>query len=223
VADTLSHHQAGDGQAEHSRPGLEWIALLAFLGVVALGVVVIVIALTASRSRGQAEAQAVPTVSLDIPTAREAYVPAVEAIRQRDVGAELATGSGAWTPTINPAALEAGRTGWTFYFYLPASHEMAAVVVDQGGRARIAEVDAWETPPELLDDSLWEVDSPQAVSDLLASCQSVLDEDETAGVLLRLSAAAEHHRLIWQTQVVLSGDNQVVCEVDIDATTGQVR
>jgi hypothetical protein len=221
VADTLSRRQADNRQKE--RPRLEWIALLAFLGVVALGVVVILVALTVSRSRSQGEAQAPPTVSLDIPTAREAYVPAVEAIRERDVGAQLAVASGAWTPAIDSAELEAGRTGWTFHFYLPASGEMAAVVVDQGGRAYITGVEAWETPPELLDDSLWEVDSPQAMTDLLASCQSVLDENETAGVLLRLSAAAEQRRLLWQTQVVLIDDGQVICEVNVDATTGQVR
>jgi hypothetical protein len=221
VEDALSHRQAEDRPAERSRPGLETIALLAFLGVVVLGLLVIGIALIASRARSQAQTQAPAAVSLDVPTAREAYVPAVETIRERDVGAQLASGTGAWTPTIDPAQLESGRTGWTYYFYLPASGEMASVIVDRGGSVHIGDVETWETPPELLDDSLWEVDSPQAVSNLLASCQTVLDEEEGAWVQARISAAAEHRRLLWQTQVI--NDNQVVCEVNVDATTGQVR
>jgi hypothetical protein len=223
VDDSLAHDQAEDQQKKRSALGLEWIALLGFLGVLALGLVVIITALVINRTRAQALSQAPSAANLEVPTAREAYVPAVETIRERDVGARLATGAGAWNPTIDPGELAAGRTGWTFHFYLPASGEMAAVVVDRGGSTHIAEVSEWETPPDLLDDSLWEVDSSQAVSNLLASCQSVLDENEGAGVQLRLSAAAEHRRLLWQTQVVLIDDNQVVCEVNVDATTGQVR
>jgi hypothetical protein len=224
VADSFPRSQAEDQQTERSGRGPEWIALVGFLGVLAFGLVVIMVALAVSRTRARAEAQAPPAVSLEIPTAREAYVPAVETIRERDVGARLATGVGVWTPTIDPAELAAGRTGWTFFFYLPATGEMASVVVDQGGSTHVAEVEAWETPPDLLDDSLWEVDSSQAVSNLLATCQSFLDENEGAAeVQARLSAAAEHRRLLWQTQIVLTDDNQVVCEVNVDATTGQVR
>jgi hypothetical protein len=184
----------------------------------------IVVAFLVIRGVGQSRdaAAAGPQPSYDVPTAREAYLPAVEAIRTRDPGAQLASGVGAWTPTIDPVYLNAGRTGWTFHFYLPSSQQMATVIVDRGGQARIPEVLAWETPPDLLDDRDWQIDSSQAATLFLQTCRAALDSQPDLQAQMRLSASADLGRLMWQARVV-TGENQPVCEVNIDAETGQVR
>jgi hypothetical protein len=190
-------------------------ALLLIGAVIVLGVLLL-------RAFGQQETAEPPRQpSYDVPTAREAYVHAVQQIREYDLGAQLASGAGAWTPVIDPVYLDAGRTGWTFHFYLPASHEMATVIVDRGGSTRVAEVQPWETPPSLLDDQGWQVDSSQAIGAFLDSCQAALDQPDVQ-VQMRLSTAAENQRLMWQAGAV-TRENQSVCEVRVDATTGQVR
>ncbi len=158
-----------------------------------------------------------------VPTAREAYPPAVEVIRAEDPGALLASGAGAWTPVINTANLSAGRTGWTFHFYLPASNRMAWVVVDRERTARITRIDEWETRPDLLDDQAWQVDSAQAVQIALQTCQSALDAHPDAVVEARLSMAASNRALVWLVSVTPPASPELACQVSVDATTGRPR
>jgi hypothetical protein len=164
-----------------------------------------------------------PQADFSDPTAREAYVPAVELIRQTDPGAILASGGGAWTPDINTTQLDAGRTGWTFFFYLPDYQEMAQVVVDKGGTAHLAERQAWETPPDVIDDQRWTVDSPAAVVKLVESCSEVLDAEPDAGVHARLSMASENRTILWQMSVQSEANPLSACEVNVDAITGVIR
>jgi hypothetical protein len=208
-----------DDQGQGYRQWL--IAGLAVLGLLALGAIVIggMVAL-ASAGRQPETAGMAPQVDFSIPTAREAYVPAVNLIRQEDARATLASGAGAWTPVINPDQLNAGRTGWTFHFYLPTFNQMATVVVDRGGVAHITELKPWETPPDLLQDQGWQVDSPQALSQMLASCQDTLNTQPDAQVEARLSTAASNRRLMWQVKVFSPENPLAMCEVRLDATTG---
>ncbi len=160
----------------------------------------------------------------EVPTAREAYVPAVEAIRAVDPLAELAAGAGAWSPLIDTVQLEAGRTGWTFFFYLPNSGEMARVVVDRGKVAHVVSRQPWETPPTLLSDQGWLVDSPQAISRLLEVCRDTISSAGTdAHVEVWLSTAAENRTLLWQARVVPIGAPEDACEARVDALTGAPR
>ena len=169
-----------------------------------------------------------PAAAPGQPTAREAYVPAVELIRQRDPGARLSSAAAAWTPVIDRAALEAGRGGWTFFFYLPGTQEtapaMAAVVVDQPGEARLAQAIPWETPPTLLSDQGWQADSPQAIALLPEACKGLPERDPGAQAAMRLSADASLGGLVWEVQITPGPQGlQEGCEVKVDATTGQVR
>ncbi len=165
-----------------------------------------------------------PPPDFEVPTAREAYVPAVEAIRAVDPLAELAAGAGVWTPFINRVQLEAGRTGWTFFFYLPNYGEMAQVVVDRGKVAHVVNRVSWQTPPSLLSDQGWLVDSPQAISRLLEVCRETLNEaGQDARVEVWLSTADEHRTLLWQARVVPLGAPQEACEARVDAVTGALR
>jgi hypothetical protein len=174
---------------------------------------------TASR---QVEATP-PPPDRSVPTAREAYPPAVEAIRAEDPGALLASSAGVWTPVIDAASLGEGRTSWTFHFYLPSSNRMAWVVVARDGAARIVRADSWETPPDLLDDQGWQVDSAQAMQTALQTCQATLDTHPDSVVEARLSMAASNRALVWRITVTPPGNPDLACAVAVDATTGQFR
>lgn len=163
------------------------------------------------------------TISYDIPTAREAYVPAVTLIRQQDPGAQLASATGAWMPVIDRALLRNGRTGWTFAFYLPGSNQMALVIVDRVTGPRLASSEPWASPPELLDDQAWQIDSGGAgMEAFMQMCGSMLDAQPDSWVQITLSTAAENSWLLWQYQLMAS-DGSVACQVSVDASSGQVR
>ncbi len=165
----------------------------------------------------------VETVSYDIPTAREAYVPAVTLIREQDPGAQLASATGAWTPVVDRALLKNGRTGWTFAFYLPATGQMALVIVDRVTGPRIAHREDWASPPDLLDDQTWQIDSGGAgMNAFVDTCGGTLDAQPDGQVQATLTMAAENRWLLWQYQL-LAPDGTVSCQVSVDASSGQVR
>jgi hypothetical protein len=187
------------------------LAVLVVLGGVALG--------AAFMLRPQTPT-VVPTVSYDIPTAREAYPAAINLIRGQDVGALLVSAEGAWTPNINMTQLAAGRTGWTFYFYLPAKEQMASVIADTKSGVRIATARPWQTAPKVLDDRSWVADSSIGMNLFLQKCGGEIRDNRE--VISRMSTAVENGTLLWQRQVV-TPDKQVVCEADTDARTGQPK
>ena len=202
---------------------IEQLLALMFVTVVVFGALAVAGLLMVRASSSQPPAESPIQPSYDIPTAREAYVPAVVVARQWDLGAELASAAGAWTPVIDPLQLSSGRTGWTFHFYFPGRGEMATVIVDQVENAWLSDVQPWETPPRLRADEDWQIDSPEAARLLLEQCQAALDAHPDAQVEIRLSTAAANRRLLWQGQVILPDELETACEVSIDATTGQVR
>jgi len=166
---------------------------------------------------------AAPQADFAEPTAREAYVPAVELIRQTDPGATLSSGAGVWSAHLNTVQLDAGRTGWTFFFFLPDTGEMARVVVDRDGVARLADRQPWETPPDVLEDQRWMVDSPAAVVKLLESCAEVVQGQPDASVRARLTMAAENRTILWQMSAQSEADPLTTCDVNVDAITGVIR
>lgn len=198
------------------------LILIGLAAVVVLGAITVGVLVGLSMLGRGAESPAPNQPSFDVPTAREAYLPAVDLIRQSDPGAQLASGAGAWTPGVDPVYLQSGRTGWTFSFYLPASQEMAEVVVNRGGSAAIVEVQDWETPPMLLDDQGWQIDSPQALGMFLSVCQEEVNAAPDITVQTRLSASAQFNNLIWQ-MVATNDAGERVCVVSVDASTGQYR
>ena len=156
----------------------------------------------------------------DVLTAREAYVAAIEVIRDADPGAVLASAAGAWTPNIVAPNVIGGRTGWTFHFFLPSTSEMAWVLVDRGGGARIDDVQDWETTPSLIDDQGWQVDSGEAVLRAFDRCDITTVPAEMS-LDARLSLAASAGSALWRISVDAPGASP--CVVRIDATTGAVR
>lgn len=164
-----------------------------------------------------------PQPDLDVPTAREAYPAAVEMARTQDAGAQLMSAAGGWTPTIKLDNLNTGRTSWTFHFYLPSSQTVIWVAVARGNSAQIAQVLPWDTPPPVLDDQGWVVDSAQAVDLALQRCRGALNDDPQASVEARLSLSAAGRAILWHVSVLPSDPEEEPCEADIDATLGVVR
>src|SRR5574341_1905569 len=96
------------GRRALNPPVLIGIILLA-VGLIAVCAIAVILFLS-SQPPQQTQTPAGAPPDLAVPTAREAYPPAVELIRQEDAGAELASAAGAWTPVIAPGNLENGRT-----------------------------------------------------------------------------------------------------------------
>jgi hypothetical protein len=199
------------------------VLIVIVLGVILLAVVCVAVYLLFFQGDRSGVVQSIPQPELDIPTAREAYVAAVDVVRQTDQGAQLASGVGAWTPTIAQNNLDAGRTGWTFHFYMPTTSTIAWVVVSRGGGARVTRVDDWETPPSLLDDQSWQIDSGQAVLTAMQTCQPTLDAHPDATIEARLSLAAANRALVWRISVTPADPGVSPCVVSMDATTGSAR
>ncbi|MBN1312155.1 MAG: hypothetical protein JXB30_12115 [Anaerolineae bacterium] len=189
-----------------------------------IGIVVALPRLSSLLSGSSGEAASGETVSYDIPTAREAYVPAVTLIRSQDAGAQLASATGAWTPVINRAQLGSGRTGWTFAFYLPSTEQMALVVVDRTDKPLVVSKEPWGTPPGLHDDQNWQIDSGgnSGMEAFLQTCGGTLEAEPDSRVHATLTTSTESQWLLWQYQL-LSPGGVVLCEVSLDASSGQVR
>jgi hypothetical protein len=204
---------------------------------VLIGIVIIVVALLLlcgavvfyfNSSRQSAEPEAptgtpAPQPDLDVPTARQYYPDAVEAARARDVGAKLASAAGGWTPIIKADNLNSGRTGWTYHFYLPSEKKMLWIAVDRGGEVRTVQEQDWDTPPGLIDDQGWKIDSAEALALAMQTCQATLAADPKATVEARLSLAASERAIVWHIRVTPSDPQGDACTVRIDATTGAFR
>lgn len=204
-------------------PATQFVIVFALTFVLGL-IVAAVLLLRLQPYQAQTDQAPAAPVDYEIPTAREAYVPAVEAIRAIDPQAVLMEGVGVWTPVITTTQLNAGRTGWTFYFYLPDTGEMAQVIVDRGKVARVAGRQPWDTPPDLISDQGWRIDSPEAVRFLQENCQAAFDAAGTdAHVLAQLSAAAGNRTLMWNVRVDSAADTEIACPVTVDAIIGVLR
>jgi hypothetical protein len=173
--------------------------------------------LRADQSQGGQEQS-----DLTIPTAREAYNAAHAMITEIDPAAQLADAVGLWSPVIDPVQFRAGRTSWTFHYYLPSTGEMAVVVVGRDNETRVASRVPWETPPDVISPGGWRIDSPEVAVQLDSLCAETLRAAPESTLELRLSTAVENRSLLWQAHL-LSDDPLVVCEVLIDATTGLMR
>lgn len=202
--------------------GLVEIAVGVTLSIIVLvaGIMIMNVAFENRREAIDQNAPAPPQPSFEVPTAREAYPAAVALIRDEDPGAQLASAAGGWYPGVHPVYIESGRTGWTYFFFLPATNQMAEVVVDQGNIARLVTTVDWETPPDLLDDRLWNADSALAMPLFLSICQEEMTGDSS--VVARLSAARENTYLNWHIEL-FDADNDSVCKVDVDAASGSLR
>jgi hypothetical protein len=169
------------------------------------------------------EPQAAAQPDFTIPTAREAYIPAIDLARQNDVRAELVSAAGAWTPLFLVEQIASGRTGWTFHFYLPGEQEMISIVVGKEGIAQITKRVPWVIPVLALDDQGWFIDSPEIAETLVENCGDLKDGATNLKVEARLSLAASEGRMIWLIRVTSLDEVELFCELSMDATTGQLR
>lgn len=195
--------------------------VLTFLVATACGLTFIVPSL--GPETAAADAGAGPAPDYSIPTAREAYVPALELARESDLRAELMSAAAVWSPPFNDSLLSAARSAWTYFFYLPSSETMMTVEVGPEGEAVVAAMEDWANPPTVLDDSRWRADSPAAMAPLVEACASALEETPGAFVELRLSTAEVNRTVLWKGRVFTAGEAEPLCEVTVDAVTGVPR
>lgn len=201
------------------------IALFAFAAVLFFGTLFALLGIFVLRpsaaSVNAAEPAAVPDYA--VKSAREAYPAAVELIRIQDPGAVLASAVALWTPGTPAINLQSGRSGWTFHFYLPATAEMATVVVDREGIARVETRSTWAEEPQLLDDTRWQLDSPPVMSLYLDRCEKELAGVDDAAVEARLTTALSAGQILWQVSFTSEADPTAACSITVDALTGLVR
>lgn len=195
--------------------------VVTFLVVMACSLAFVVPALRPESA--SAQGGAAPTPDYSQPTAREAYVPALELARESDPQATLMSAAGIWTPPVNTQALSTGRNGWTFFFYLPSNGTMLTVTAGQNSQAEIASVEAWETPPSVFEDDRWHTDSGAAAALLLQECGSTIEDTPGAQVELRLSPAQVNRTVLWKGLVLGGVSEEPLCEATIDAVTGILR
>jgi hypothetical protein len=155
-----------------------------------------------------------------VPTAREAYPPALERARERDPRAELASAVGVWTPGTPFSQVQSGRTGWTFHFFLPGERAMVSIVANTSQQAELTGERAWLSDPALLDDQFWQLDSSIVGNRFAETCSEAWQANPDARVEFRLSTAATNGRLQWAATLT-EGQNDL-CSVRVDATSGRV-
>lgn len=194
---------------------------LAFVVVLVLGLLCGLTTLPGMLSNDDVQTQDVQQADFSLPTAREGVAAAIEFIREEDPGARLAGGGTVWYPVLNTTQVGTGRNTWTFFFYLPATAEMATVIVDNAGTPSIKEVVDWENPPPLLDAQLWRIDSPEVASHFAANCAEALDNALETSVEFRLVMALEARNVVWVAQTADSSG--ISCEIAVDAVTGLLR
>lgn len=202
--------------------------VLTFAAALACAVFYVIPAVSPAQpaaAQGEAGADSEAPLSPDyaLPTAREAYVPALELARETDPAAELMSAAALWTPQFDAAQLVMGRGGWTFFFYLPASAGMMTVTVGQEREAEVTGVEPWASPPQLFEDARWNADSPQIAGPLVERCSTALEESVDAQAELRLSTAEANRSLLWYGRVQPAGGGEPLCEISVDAVTGVVR
>ena len=212
--------EEGGGLLSFLTPEIQIV--IAFAATLIVGFICGMSFLPRFRPPAEVPATATPVVDTSVPTAREAYEVALALAQESDAQAAIMSGAGLWTPVIDSNLLAAGRTGWTFYFFLPQRGEMATVVVDRGGSARMAETQPWDTPPQLVGVERWRTDSPEAMTRVFAQCGDTLNNVPDATVEVRLNMAAEARTALWQVKVTSQEEPLTACEVAIDATTGLI-
>lgn len=210
------------------RPGLNPPLIIGIVILVVVALMLCAAGYMFLNNQMQQQAQNQPTPSgpqpeFDVPTAREGYPEAVEVARAQDPGAQLTSAAGAWTPTIFRDNLDAGRTSWTYYFYLPGTNSMLWVTVVRGLVASVSNTETWDTPPALVDHQSWQVDSAQAITVGMEKCRDVLISYPDSTVEARLSLAASQRGILWYVTVTPASPEITPCRAVVDGTSGVAR
>ena len=145
-----------------------WPIVLGLAFVVALGLALLVLSLyrPSQPPREREDVGAGLSVTTDLPsslaegpTARQAYPPAMDVARSWQADGHLAVVSAHWRPRQGRWPTE---VTWMFQFYSPAARRLAVVVVE-GGRARLLREAVSPYPLPSFSETDWQVDSLAAL------------------------------------------------------------
>jgi hypothetical protein len=200
-----------------------WAAVLGLAFVAALGLALLVLWLYRPSQRpdgvetgGWSAYADLPASLSGGPSARRAYSPAAEVART-------------WQPDSCPAIVSAhwrprqGRwptdIAWMFQFYSPATRRLAVIVVE-GGRARLLQETASPYPLPTFDEADWQVDSHAALDAWWgAGGAAFLSTHSEVDLMAQLRALeGREYRLVW-TIAGIAGDQ--VKRLVVDGTTGE--
>lgn len=142
----------------------EWI-IGGILGLVLVAVLVFLLVYFLNGQPADQEAEVIDVNNLEYATAREAYDLAQPVARDWRGDAALLSASASWQPEVD---FTDGRASWTFVFY--SQEESATVmisVIDK--KPRVVRTTALFERVQLGDANQWQVDSPEAISQLLVN------------------------------------------------------
>lgn len=205
---------AGVGKASwmDRRTG-RWVVIVALALAVALVLVALILRSSgAGWETGQVEA-------------RPGELPGGVSARQAFSAAQAAAQG--WQEDARPAIVSAhwrrerGRwptaVAWTFQFYSPATQKMAVVLVE-GGQARLFREDRVPYPLLTFDEGRWRVDSPAALESWWGAGGSAFAARGREMDLLAQLRASDGNRPVWTITGII-GDQ--VWSVQLDGMTGE--
>jgi hypothetical protein len=139
----------------------EWI----IGGILGLLIVAVLVTLLIFWNNGRSEQGSVDLNNLEYVTAVEAYNLALPVARKWSGDAALLSASAGWQPEVD---FTNGRASWTMIFYSPAESATALISVTNA-KAQMARTTPQFGKIQTGDLAGWQIDSPQAVADLLVN------------------------------------------------------
>jgi len=205
------------------RGARRWVILLGLAFVVALALALLILALfrpserPADTSGGLALAS-LPAGLAEGVTARQVYPPAAEVAQSWQPDGQLAIVTAHWRPRQGRWS---AAVAWMFQFYSPATRRLAVVVVD-GGRARLLRETLSPYPLRTFSTDDWQLDSLAALGAWWnaggGTFVSLYSEVDLTAQLRVLDGDGEGERLAWAVTGII-GDQ--VKRLVVDGTTGE--
>ena len=200
-----------------------WAVLLTLIFVVALVLALLVLALyrpserPADTGAGAAPAN-LPASLAEGVTARQAYPPAAEIAQSWQPDGQLAIVTAHWRPRQGRWPTD---VTWMFQFYSPDTRRLAVVVVD-GGRARLLREAVSPYPLPTFSTEDWQLDSLAALGVWWnaggGTFASLYSEVDLTAQLRVLDGDGEGGRLAWAVTGITGGQ---VKRLVVDGTTGE--
>jgi hypothetical protein len=200
-----------------------WIVLLTLIFVVALVLALLVLTLyqpserPADTGAGAAPAN-LPASLAEGVTARQAYPPAAEIAQSWQPDGQLAIVTAHWRPRQGRWSTD---VAWTFQFYSPTTRQLAVVVVD-GGRARLLREALSPYPLRTFGTDDWQLDSLAALGSWWnaggGTFVSLYSEVDLTAQLRVLDGDGADGRLVWTVTGITGGQLK---RLVVDGTTGE--
>jgi hypothetical protein len=148
-------------------------------------------------------------------TAMEAYAIAEPVARQWATDAMLLNISAAWQPGLD---FQTGETSWSLTFYSADQSEMSLIsIIDKGATLTNSRTIEGLFDPEDMEE--WQVDSPQAISQLMSTGgQEFMDREGSANLTMRLNLDGQ---TTWKSTLI-NKDSRRTFSLSLNANSGKI-